>query len=49
MTEVIQHSDNTGMVFVGKKLDRITFYNIFSRFGIGEQTGNDLQGRQMGN
>lgn len=44
MTEVIQHSDNTGMVYVGRLLglDRLLAY--FKRYGIGEMTGIDLQG-----
>ncbi|HVA96436.1 MAG TPA: penicillin-binding protein 2 [Candidatus Acidoferrales bacterium] len=44
MTDVIVHSDNTGMVFVGQKLglDRILQY--LQRFGIGDTTGIDLQG-----
>lgn len=44
MVEVIQHSDNTGMVFVGQKLgiDRMSAY--LKKFGIGDITGIDLQG-----
>lgn len=44
MKEVIQYSENPGMVFVGKKLglDRMLAY--FKKFGIGEMTGIDLQG-----
>lgn len=44
MTEVIQHSDNTGMVYVSKQLglEKMLFY--FKKFGIGELTGIDLQG-----
>lgn len=44
MIEIIQHSDNTGMVFVAQKLglDRMT--RALDRFGIGKDTGIDLQG-----
>lgn len=44
MTEVIQHSDNTGMVFVSKLLGLDRMLEYFKRFGIGEMTGIDLQG-----
>jgi cell division protein FtsI/penicillin-binding protein 2 len=44
MTQVIQRSDNTGMVFAGRKLglDRMLAY--LKKFGISELTGIDLQG-----
>lgn len=44
MTEVIQHSDNTGMVFAGRKLGLDRMLSYFEKFGIGETTGIDLQG-----
>ena len=44
MTEVIQHSDNTGMVFVGRKLGLDRLLSYIKSFGIGEMTGVDLQG-----
>lgn len=44
MTNVIQHSDNTGMVFVGKKLGLSKLISSLKAFGIGENTGVDLQG-----
>lgn len=44
MTETIQRSDNTGMVFVGKKLGIEKMTEYLSRFGIGSNTGIDLQG-----
>lgn len=44
MTEVIQHSDNTGMVFVAQSLGVKNMISYLNRFGIGETTGVDLQG-----
>ena len=44
MTEVIQHSDNTGMVFVGQKLGLDRMISYLNKFGIGDLTGIDLQG-----
>lgn len=44
MTEVIQHSDNTGMVFVGRLLGLDRMLSYFEKFGIGDMTGIDLQG-----
>lgn len=43
MTDVIIHSDNTGMVFVGRKLGLDKFYQYFQNFGFGKPTGVDLQ------
>lgn len=48
MTQVIQHSDNTGMVFVGRKLGDSNLLSYINRFGIGEPTGVDLQGEEPG-
>ena len=44
MTEVIQHSDNTGMVYVAQKLGLDRMLNYLNKFGIGNLTGVDLQG-----
>lgn len=44
MIETIQHSDNTGMVFVAQKLGLDGMLNFLSKFGIGDTTGIDLQG-----
>lgn len=43
MKDVIIHSDNTGMVFVGQKLGLDKFYSYLESFGLGSQTGIDLQ------
>lgn len=44
MIEVIQHSDNTGMVFVALKLGVDKMIEYLKKFGVGELTGIDLQG-----
>lgn len=44
MIEVIQHSDNTGMVFVSQKLGLDKMLKGLASFGIGDTTGVDLQG-----
>lgn len=44
MTDVILHSDNIGMAFVGQKLGADTLYDYLDKFGIGKETGIDLQG-----
>ena len=43
MTDVVIHSDNTGMVFVGKKLGLDKLYSYLENFGIGKLTNVDLQ------
>lgn len=43
MTEVIQHSDNVGMVFAGRKLGKEKLLKYFEKFGFGKETGIDLQ------
>lgn len=44
MIDVIQHSDNTGMVFVGKKLGLDRLVSYLRNFGIGELSNIDVQG-----
>lgn len=43
LRDVIVHSDNTGMVFVARKLGLDKFYSYFENFGFGQQTNIDLQ------
>lgn len=43
MTDVIIHSDNTGMVFVSKKLGLNKFYSYLTNFGFGTGTKIDLE------
>ncbi len=44
MDQVIIESDNVGMSFVGQKMGADNLYNYFQKFGIGTETGVDLQG-----
>lgn len=44
MVEVIQHSDNTGMVYISQKLGLTKMLSYLEKFGIGSLTGVDLQG-----
>ena len=37
MSEVIAHSDNTGMVFVGRKLGRDKLLPYLNKFGFGQK------------
>lgn len=46
MTDVIIHSDNTGMVFVSRKLGIDKMYDYIQKFGFGKVTGIDLQDEQ---
>lgn len=43
MTDVIIHSDNTGMVFISRKLGLDKLYSYIQKFGFGSPTGVDLQ------
>ncbi|MBU3956690.1 penicillin-binding protein 2 [Patescibacteria group bacterium] len=43
MVEVIEHSDNVGMVFVGEKLGIDKLVEYLKKFGLGEKTGIDLE------
>lgn len=43
MVEVIEHSDNVGMVFVGEKLGTEKLVDYLEKFGLGNKTGIDLE------
>ncbi len=43
LKDVIVHSDNTGMVFVGQKLGLDKFYSYLENFGFNKPTDVDLQ------
>ncbi|MFW5884936.1 MAG: peptidoglycan D,D-transpeptidase FtsI family protein [Patescibacteria group bacterium] len=49
MTQVIENSINTGVIYVEKKLGNKRFYDYVKRFGFGEPTGIDLPGEIGGN
>lgn len=44
MTQVLEQSNNIGMVWVGQQLGAETMYDYFRRFGLGEKTGVELEG-----
>lgn len=44
MTDIIVHSDNVGMVYVGEKIGVSRFYEFLEKFGFGKKTNIDLQG-----
>lgn len=44
MTQVIERSDNVGMVFVERQLGGQKFYHYIQNFGFGERTGIELSG-----
>lgn len=44
MQDVLTHSDNTGMVFVGRKLGSDKLYDYLQKFGFGKITQVDLEG-----
>lgn len=49
MTNVIEHSINTGAVFAEGKTGNAVFTDYMKRFGLGEKTGIDLPGDRAGN
>jgi len=42
--EIIQHSDNVGMVYTARRLGIAKIYDYFKKFGFDERTGIDLEG-----
>jgi cell division protein FtsI/penicillin-binding protein 2 len=49
MTQVLEKSLNTGVIYVEKLLDQSLIKQYFKNFGIGEKTGIDLVGEVSGN
>jgi len=49
MTQVLEQSNNVGMVWVGQQLGAETMYDYLRRFGIGEKTGIELEGETQSN
>ncbi|HVO28903.1 MAG TPA: penicillin-binding transpeptidase domain-containing protein, partial [Candidatus Paceibacterota bacterium] len=48
MTEIIEHSINTGAIFVENQTGNATFLNYMKKFGLDEKTGIDLPGEVAG-
>lgn len=48
ITQILQHSDNVGAAFAGKKLGVDKFLKYIHDFGFGQSTGIDLQGDEGG-
>lgn len=44
MTHIMIHSDNTGMVYISQLMGLTKMLSYFDKFGIGQDTGIDLQG-----
>lgn len=44
MTQVLENSDNVGMVYVSRQLGGETFYDYLQRYGFGVATGVELAG-----
>lgn len=44
MGDILKHSDNVGMVFIGNRLGKDRMADYFDKFGFGRLTGIDLQG-----
>jgi cell division protein FtsI/penicillin-binding protein 2 len=49
MTQVLEKSLNTGMIFVGQKLGNSKFRDYANRFGFGKKTGIELPNEVLGN
>jgi cell division protein FtsI/penicillin-binding protein 2 len=47
MTQVLERSDNTGMVFVGRKLGKDKLLSYLNSFGITQPTNIDLEGEMV--
>lgn len=48
MVSVLQHSSNTGTIFVADTIGANTFYEYIARFGFGARTGIDMAGEVSG-
>lgn len=49
MGEIIEHSDNVGMVWVAEQLGQEKMYDYLVKFGLGQLSGIDLQGEATPN
>lgn len=48
MTQVLENSDNVGMVWMIQKTGKDTFYNYINNFGFGKRTGIEIDGESPG-
>jgi cell division protein FtsI/penicillin-binding protein 2 len=48
MTDVLVHSDNTGMAYIAQKLGRALFYDYLQAFGFGEKTHIEFEAEHTG-
>jgi len=46
--DILKHSDNVGMVWVGSQIGSPTIYDYLSKFSLSEKTGIDLTGENIG-
>lgn len=49
MTQILEQSNNVGMVWVGQQLGAENMYDYLRRFGLGEKTGIQLEGETQTN
>jgi len=48
VTQILENSDNVGMVWIADKLGNDIFYDYLRKFGFGAKTGIDLAGESSG-
>lgn len=49
MTQILEQSNNIGMVWIGQQLGASRMYDFLRRFGLGERTGVELEGETQTN
>ncbi len=49
MTQILEQSNNVGMVWVAQQMGREMLYDYLRRFGMGERTGIELEGETQTN
>lgn len=48
IADILKHSDNVGMVWVGEQIGSQIIYDYIKKFGFSEKTGIDLSGEGLG-
>ncbi|TSC93050.1 MAG: cell division protein FtsI (penicillin-binding protein 3) [Candidatus Berkelbacteria bacterium Licking1014_7] len=48
ITQILEHSDNVGMVWVGEQIGKEAMYENFAKFGWGKVLGLDISGETTG-